>query len=448
MSQKKSAQALGSEKIGKLLFEYSLPAIIGMTAASAYNIIDRIFIGQGVGPIAISGLALTLPIMILGVAFGALVGAGASTLVSIRLGEKREDAASLILGNTVVLNLILSTVYSVLMLIFLDDVLYLFGASSATLPYAKEFMQIILVGNVFMHSYMGLNGIMRASGYPAKAMVTTLATVAVNLALAPLFIFVFNWGIRGAAFATVLSQAAGLIFTVFHFMKQTSFVRFRKGHFSLHADIIRDIFSIGMSSFLMNICTCMITIIVTRKLVQYGGDYAVGAYGIVNSILMFIAMTVMGLTQGMQPIAGYNYGAKQFRRSREVFVYTIIAGSCVTTFGFLMGVLLPWQIARAFTSNEELISLTVYGMRATLLMFPIVGFQMVTSNYFQSIGQAKVSIFLSLSRQVIFLIPLLLILPHFFGLKGVWAAMPAADFSASILTAGILRSKAKKIRLE
>jgi Na+-driven multidrug efflux pump len=239
MNQKNSPHTLGHESIGKLLLDYSLPAIVAMTATSLYNIIDRIFIGQGVGPLAISGLALTLPIMNLGVALGALVGAGAATLVSIRLGEKRDDEASLILGNTVVLNLVISTAYSVIMLVFLDEVLFLFGASSATLPYAREFMQIVLAGNVFLHSYMGLVNIMRASGYPARAMYTTLATVGVNLVLAPLFIFVFKWGIRGAASATVIAQFTGLAVTVIHFSGRKSFLRFTKGHFRLNGDIIR-----------------------------------------------------------------------------------------------------------------------------------------------------------------------------------------------------------------
>jgi putative MATE family efflux protein len=445
MKKHKSAQALGYDRIGKLLLEYSLPAIIGMTASSVYNIVDRIFIGHGVGPLAISGLALTLPLMNLGVALGALVGAGASTLVSIRLGEKRGDEASLILGNTVILNLIISTLYSVAMLIFLDEILFLFGASEATLPFAKQFMQIILAGNVFQHSYMGLNNIMRASGYPRKAMITTLVTVGINILLAPLFIFVFKWGIQGAAFATVIAQIAGLAATIIHFVKKTSFLRFLKGHFSLHLYIIQDIFSIGMPAFAINVCACMIAIIINLKLVKYGGDFAVGAFGIINPIMMCVAMIVMGLTQGMQPIAGYNFGAKQLERVRIVFKYTIIAATCVSTSGFILGEFFPRIIAMAFTSNNELIDLSISGMRIAMIMFPLVGFQMVTSNFFQSIGRAKISMLLALSRQVIFLIPALLILPYFYGVSGVWASMPLADASAFIMTAVVLKSQAKKI---
>jgi len=448
MFRKRTPQALGHDNIGKLLLEYSLPAIVAMTAMSAYNIIDRIFIGQGVGALAISGLALTLPFMNLGIAFGALVGVGAATLISIRLGEKRGEEASLILGNTVILNLIISTSYSIIMLIFLDEVLYLFGASSATLPYAKQFMQIILAANVAVHLYMGLNSIMRSSGYPAKSMLITLATVGINVILAPLFIFVFKWGIRGAAFATVAAQVTGLVVTVIHFSKTASFVHFMKGHFALKAQIIRDIFSIGMSPFIINLCACVIAIIINLGLVKYGGDYAVGAFGIINSVLMCMGMTVLGLIQGMQPIAGYNYGARQFDRVKRVYIYTVVAATCITTTGFLIGELLPRQIALAFTANKELVDLSVYGMRIVMIMMPTVGFQMVTSNLFQSIGMAKVSIFLTSSRQVIFLIPALLLLPYAFGLAGVWGAIPVADFISFLLTFIVMRNMTKKIYIE
>jgi putative MATE family efflux protein len=416
-----------------------------MTASSLYNIIDRIFIGQGVGALAISGLALTLPFMNLGVAIGALIGAGAATLVSIRLGEKRAEEASYILGNTVVLNLILSSSYTVITLFFLEDILYVFGASEATMPYAKEFMQIILLGNLFLHLYMGLNNIMRSSGYPHKAMFTTLATVGINLILAPLFIFVFKWGIRGAAFATVISQFAGFIITIFHFINKSSFLHFMKGHFRLRGDIIRGIFAIGMSPFVINVCACLIIIIMNLQLVKHGGDYAVGAYGIINSVLMFVLMVILGLTQGMQPIAGYNFGALQYERVRIVFRYTVIAATCISVTGFFAGELFPRQIALAFTSNSELVELSVTGMRIAMIFFPLVGFQMVTSNFFQSIGKAKISVILTLTRQVIFLIPALIILPRLFGLSGVWSAIPVADFFSIITTAYVLKTQGRKV---
>lgn len=441
MKKNRSPHLLGSDSVGKLLLEYSLPAIVAMTATSLYNIIDRIFIGQGVGALAISGLAITLPLMNLGVALGALVGAGAATLVSIRLGQQRGDEASLILGNTVILNLIISTLYSIITLIFLDKILLLFGASSATLLYAKQFMQIILAGNVFLHSYMGLTNIMRSSGYPAKSMIITLITVGINVILAPIFIFVFKWGIQGAALATVAAQVYGLVAVTAHFMKKESFLHFMKGHFKLRFEIIREIFAIGMSPFAINVCACLIVIIMNLQLVRHGGDYAVGAYGIINSILMCVVMIVIGLTQGMQPIAGYNYGACRFDRVKAVFRYTVITGTCITTTGFLMGEIFPRQIATAFTGSNELINITVPGMRIAMLMFPLAGFQMVTSNLFQSIGRAKISIFLTLSRQVIFLIPALLVLPGYFGLNGVWAAIPSADLFSSLMTLLVLKNQ-------
>jgi len=353
-----AAELLGTEKIGKLLFQYSLPAIVAMTASSLYNIIDRIFIGHGVGPLAISGLALTLPLMNLAIAFGALVGAGAATLVSIRLGERRQDEALRILGNTVLLNLVLSSVVAAVMLLFLDRILYLFGASRETLPYAKQFMQIVLAGNVFMHSFMGLNNVMRASGYPRKAMVATLITVGLNVLLAPLFIFAFRWGIRGAALATVTVQIIGLGITIRHFSRRDSYVRFQTHHFTPDLRIIRDIVSMGMSNFIVNLCACLITIVLNLKLVTYGGDYAVGAFGIVNSILMCAVMIVLGLTQGMQPIAGYNYGARQFDRVRRVFHEAVVVATCITTLGFLAAELFPRQIALAFTGNARLVEIS------------------------------------------------------------------------------------------
>ncbi len=446
MSDQNTPDELGTGKIGSLLLRYSTPAIVGMTASSLYNIIDRIFIGQGVGALAISGLALTLPIMNLAVAFGAMVGVGASVMVSIRLGEKNREAATLILGNAVALNIGISIAFSIVVLAFLDGILRVFGASSETLPYAKQFMQIILVGNIVTHVYMGLNNIMRAAGHPRKAMVTTLLTIGMNIVLAPLFIFVFKWGIRGAATATVCSQIVGTAWVLKHFAGRQSYIRFERGCMKLNTRVIADIVSVGMPSFLMNVCACIIISIINLRLVKYGGDFAVGAFGIINSILMFIAMVVIGLTQGMQPIVGYNFGAHKRDRVVKTFRYTVVAASCVTSAGFLTAECIPGLIARAFTTNRELIDLSTTGMRIALAMFPIVGFQMVTSNLFQSIGKARVSIYLSLSRQVLLLIPALFVLSHLFGLNGVWAAMPASDLAASVLTFAVLRNQVGKFR--
>ncbi|PKN33959.1 MAG: MATE family efflux transporter [Deltaproteobacteria bacterium HGW-Deltaproteobacteria-19] len=443
-----AADDLGRGKTGRLLLQYSIPAIVGMVAASLYNIIDRVFIGQGVGALAISGMAITLPIMNMAVAFGAWIGIGASAMVSIRLGEKKGKEANLILGNALVLNIIISIAFSAVALIYLDRILYLFGASRETLPYAKEFMQIILIGNIFTHILWGLNSIMRSSGYPRKAMVITLVTIGINLVLAPLFIFAFRWGIRGAAAATVLSQVVGTVWVVIHFMSGKSQVHFERGQIGLRANVVRDILSVGMPSFLLYFCACFIVILLNLRLVMYGGDFAVGAFGIINSIVMFFIMVVIGLNQGMQPIVGYNYGARQGERVFRTFRYTVIAATGVTAAGFLMAECIPGLIARAFTTHQELIDLSTTGMRIVFVMFPLVGFQMVSSNLFQSIGKAKVAIFLSLSRQVLFLIPLLFVLSHAFGLEGVWVALPASDILASLLTLVVLKMQVGKIRAE
>lgn len=438
---------LGVEKLGKLLIQYSVPAIIATSAASLYNIIDRIFIGQGVGPLAISGLALTFPLMNITAAFGAMVGVGASAMVSIRLGQNDRKGATLILGNAVMLNIILGIAVAVITFVFLDPILFALGASKDTLPYAKEFMQVILVGNVFTHLYLGLNNIMRASGYPGKAMVTTLITVGINLALAPLFIFVFHWGIRGAALATVIAQAIGTFWSVIHFSKIGSFVHFLPGYMRLKKVIIRDIISIGMSSFIMLLSASVVISILNLGLGKYGGDYAIGAFGIINSIGNLTVMVVIGFNQGMQPIVGYNYGARQIPRVLRTFKLTIFAGTGVTFFGFLLAEIFPQQIASVFTSNNELITLAVNGMRLNMMMFPIIGFQVVASSFFQSIGKAKVSIYLSLTRQVVFLIPALLILPRFLGLNGVWLGAPVADLTSSLLTLFVLKWQLNKIHL-
>ncbi len=445
MNEKNSPNKLETEKIGKLLLEFSVPAIVTTTATSLYNIIDRIFIGQGVGPMAIAGLALTFPLMNLAAAFGSLVGAGASTMVSIRLGQKDKDGATNILGNSVFLNVVIGIIYTVVMISFLEPILYFFGASDQTLPYAKDFMQIILIGNIFTHLYMGLNNIIRASGYPRKSMTVTLITIGVNIILAPLFIFGFRWGIRGAALATVCAQFTGTLWAIIHFCSKSSYVRFMSGHFKPKIKIILDIFSIGMSTFIMFISLSLVIIIMNMTLEKYGGDYAIGAFGIVSAIQGLFAMIVLGFNQGMQPIAGYNFGAQQIDRVKLVFRKTVIAGIAVTTFGFLVSQIFPGMIASAFTSDDKMIKLTSTGLHLIFAVYPIVGFQMVTSNLFQSIGYARVSIILSLSRQVIFFLPTLIILSNLFQLNGAWLATPVADILSTLLTYFILKDQMKKI---
>lgn len=439
MIRSEEAQQLRSAPLGRLLVKYSLPAITAMVASSVYNLLDRAFIGHGVGPMAISGLALTLPFMNLLAAFGAMVGTGAASLVSIRLGEKRLDQAIGILGNTTILVFVLSSVVSLSVLAFLEPILRLFGASPATLLYAKQFMQIILLGNIVQEAYLGLNNVMRASGYPRRAMIITLLTVGINAVIAPLFIFGFHWGIRGAAFATVLAQCAGLVCTLVHFMESRSRVRFTPRCFRPDLRAMKDIVVIGMPAFILNGCASLVVILLNRQLVVYGGDYAVGAYGILNSILMCMAMVIIGLIMGMQPIAGYNFGAGQFHRVTGALRWTLVAATVISVFGFLMGELFPRPIAMLFTRDVRLAALACTGMRLGMLVFPVVGFQMVTANFFQAIGHPILSILLALCRQIFCLVPMILLLPRLFGLTGVWLALPAADLASAAIAFFVLR---------
>lgn len=439
---------LGTEPVGKLLRQYAIPAIIAMTASSLYNMVDRIFIGQGVSALAISGLAVTFPLMNLAAAFGSLVGVGASTLISVKLGQRDYKTAQQILGNVLVLNTIIGVVFMLLALLFLDPILLFFGASEQTIGYARDYMIIILLGNPITHIYLGLNSVLRSAGHPQKAMYATIVTVILNSILDPLFIFGFKWGIQGAAIATILSQLVALLWQFKLFSNKDELLHFHRGIFHLRRRIVFDSLAIGMAPFMMNLAACFIVILINNGLKSHGGDLAIGAYGIVNSVAFLFVMIVMGLNQGMQPIAGYNYGALQMNRVIGVLRKTIFYATLITTAGFLAGELVPRLIVRIFTPDETLTDLAVYGMRITVMFFPLVGFQMVVSNFFQSIGMAKKAIFLSLTRQVIFLIPFLLILPHFWGITGVWASLPAADFVAFVVAAIMLVSQIRKFKAQ
>lgn len=445
---KGKATELGTERIGKLLGQYAVPAIIAMTASSLYNMVDSIFIGHGVGPMAISGLAITFPLMNLAAAFGSLVGVGASTLISVKLGQKDYPTAQNILGNVVSLNLIIGIVFTLVTLAFLDPILRFFGASDATLPYARDYMVIILLGNVVTHMYLGLNCVLRSAGHPQKAMIATICTVIINTLLDPLFIYGFGMGIRGAAVATILAQILALAWLVKQFCHRNELLHLRRGIYHLQAHLVEGIISIGLSPFLMNVASCFIVILINKGLKTYDGDLAIGAFGIVNRIVFLFVMVVMGLNQGMQPIAGYNFGARQYRRVNEVLKITIIIATLITSSGFLVGMFLPDQVVSAFTADEQLIRLSAHGLQVTLLSFPIVGFQMVTSNFFQSIGMASKAIILSLSRQLLILIPCLLILPLFFQEDGVWYSMPVSDLLASLIALFMLLRQFKKFKQE
>ncbi|MDR0798332.1 MAG: MATE family efflux transporter, partial [Dysgonamonadaceae bacterium] len=344
--------SLGTEKVGNLLAKYAIPSIIAMTASSLYNITDSIFIGHGVGSLALSGLAITFPLMNLSAAVGTLVGVGASTLLSIRMGQKDYETANRILGNVVVLNLILGVIFSILMLTFLAPILRFFGASDDTLPYAYEFMTVLLAGNVFTHMYFGLNALLRSAGHPQRSMTATILTILINVSLNPLFIFVFKWGIQGSALATIIAQSTVLIWQFHLFNNKRYFIHWKKGIYRLRKDIVRDSFSIGMSPFLMNAASCLIVILINRQLIRHGGDLAVGAYGIVNRVATFFVMVVIGINQGMQPIAGYNYGAQKYDRVISVMKKSILCACVIMTFGFAVVELFPHTIAAVFTKRK------------------------------------------------------------------------------------------------
>ncbi len=438
---------LGTEKIGKLLKQYALPAIIAQTAASLYNMVDSIFIGQGVGPLAISGLAVTFPLMNLSTAFGTLVGAGAATMLSVLLGQKNYKAANKVLGNVVTLNTIIGIVFMAIALIFIDPILYFFGASENTLPYAKEYITIILIGNVITHLYFGLNAAMRSSGNPKKAMGLTLFTVIFNTILDPIFIFWLDLGIAGAAWATVISQTIAMLVVIAHFNNKERPFHFEKGIFRLDMRVAKDSLAIGMGPFLMNAAACLVTLFINQQLRKYSGDLGIGAYGICNRFIFMFMMICMGLNQGMQPIAGYNYGARQYSRVREVFWKTARLAMIVTTACFVFGMFLPKAAVGIFTRDPELLELSAKAMRIMTVIFPIVGFQMIATNFFQSLGMVNKSVILSLSRQILFLLPLLYLLPLQMGADGVWISFPISDLVSTLLTVFMLGRLFKKFKM-
>lgn len=398
---------------------------------------DSIFIGHGVGALALSGLTVAKPFMDICAAFGSLVGVGASTQIAIRLGQKRYNLATRVLGNVLVLNGILGFIVMVVGMYYIDPILYAFGASEDTISYAHDYMWVILAGNILTHIYFGLNNVLRSSGHPKSAMVSTIVAVTVNIILDPIFIFALDMGVRGAALATVLSQAVAVIWQFTIFCNPKELLHFHRGMWRMEWDIVRDIFAVGLSPFLMNIAHCFVVIILNNQLKRYGGDMAIGAYGVINRFTFVFAMIVMGLNQGMQPIVGYNYGAKLYPRMLQAFRLTAWWATAMTTIVFLLAEICPQQMVEIFTHDEALIALSVPAMRIVLCMFFCTGFQMVAGNFFTSIGMAAKSIFLSLTRQVLYLIPLTLVLPSLLGLNGVWWSLPISDVVAA-LTAGIM----------
>ena len=420
---------LGTEKIGKLLKMYAVPGIIAQTAASLYNMVDSIYIGHipGVGSAAISGLAVTFPLMNLATAMGTLVGVGATTLISVLLGQKNYDTARKVLSNVLSLNLIIGALFSGVTLAFLDPILRFFGASDVTLPFARDYMLIILIGNVFTHLYFGFNGLIRASGHPKTAMGLTLFTVISNAVLDPVFIFVFEMGIRGAALATVICQMAALVYTMKFFLDKKNLLHFPKPMFQIDWRIAGQSLAIGLGPFLMNSAACLVALFINQQLGKYGGDLAIGAYGIVNRLTMLFIMICMGFNQGIQPIAGYNYGARQYHRVKDVFMLTAKWETLVTSLCFLMAELIPGLAVSLFTNDPGMIEMASKALRILCAGTALVGFSITTSTLFQCLGMVKKSIFLSLSRQLIFLLPLIYSLPMWFQEKGVWMSFPIAD---------------------
>lgn len=441
---------LGDKRIRDLLMQYAVPAIIAMTASSLYNMVDSIYIGhiKDVGSYAISGLAVTFPLMNLATALGTLVGVGAATILSMLLGQRNYKAANKVLLNEVLLNIIIGLAFSVVTLSFLDPILMFFGASRNTLPFARDYMVIILLGNVITHLYFGLNNMVRSSGNPKLAMGLTIFTVVSNTIMDPIFIFVLDMGIKGAAIATVLCQLMALIYTTKYFFNQKNYLHLPKAlrDYKLDIRIAKDSLTIGMGPFLMNSAACIVTLFINQQMLKYGGDLAIGAYGIVNRISFFFIMINMGFNQGMQPIAGYNFGAGKYTRVKRVFKLTVICATIVSCVGFIVSEFMPNLAVSLFTNDPELKELADKGLRLTNLAFPLVGFQMVATNFFQSLGMVHKSILLSLSRQLLFLVPLIYFLPVLFGHRGVWMSFPIADTAAIVLSTILLLSLFRKFR--
>ena len=446
VDNKQKALELGQKPVGVLLWQYALPAIVAMTASSLYNIIDRASIGQVVGPEAIAGLGITFPFMNLSAAFGAAVGVGASTCISVKLGQRDYDTAENLLGNTITLNLVIGFLFMLVCMVFLDPILRFFGASDVTLPYAREFMQVILAGNMITHMYFGMNAVLRAAGKPKHAMYATLFTVGMNIVLVFAFVWWLRWGIRGAALATIASQTMALCWQMWLFSNKRELLHLKRGIYRLKAQLVKNIVAIGISPFLMQTTSCIIVIFMNNQFFRYGGDLAVGAYSIANSVVMALFMFVMGITQGMQPIVGYNYGAQKFDRMLRCLWLSIAAATTILLLGWTMGMLFPRQIARIFATDPELLDMSAHGIVLDMLVFFVVGSQAVITNFFQCIGKVKISIFLSLSRQLIILLPLAYILPLFWELDGVWYAMPFSDFASFFMTIPILWWYLRKLK--
>ena len=434
---------LGTASIRSLLFKYATPGIIAMTAMSLYNMVDSIFIGHGVGAMALSGLTVAKPFMDICAAFGTLVGVGASSLVAIKLGEKDYRSANDILANVIILNVLLGALVMAVGLFWLDPILYAFGASDATISYAREYMEIILAGNILTHIYYGLNSMLRSVGHPRISMYATILAVSLNVILDPIFIFVLDMGARGAALATIISQLVSVVIELIIFLNPKEVIHFHRGIWRLKRDITMRALGIGTAPFLMHMAACFVVIVLNNQLKRYGGDLAIATFGMTNRFMFFFAMIVMGIQQGMQPIVGYNYGANLHVRMVRAYKLSVYCATCVMGVLWLFGVIWPEGFIRLFTHDELLIAQSIVPARIMLCVMFAIGFPMITGNFYTSIGMARKAIFLSLTRQVLFLIPLIISLPYLFNslgwepIWGVWWALPISD-SLSVITAAIV----------
>lgn len=443
-------QELGEAKISKLLIKFSVPAIIGMMVNTLYNIVDRMYIGniKGIGGLALTGVGITMPIMTIIMAFGMLVGLGTSARISLKLGEHKKDEAEEHIGNAFTLIVIISVIITVIGLMFMNPLLSIFGASADTGIYAKQYMQIIFIGTIFNMLSFGLNHSIRSDGNPKVAMLSMLIGAGTNIALDPIFIFTFGMGVRGAAIATVISQIVSTIWILYYFTKGKGIIKIRKKNMKLNKDVIASIFSIGVSPFSMQVAQSIVQILANNSLKAYGGDLAIGAMTIINSIAMIFMMPIFGLNQGSQPIIGYNYGAKKYNRVKNAVKYASIVATIIVTVGWIVIQFAPSLLISIFNREEQLMDIAISGLRIFLFALPVVGVQVISSNYFQSIGKAKISMFLSLLRQVILLIPCLIILPRIggLGLTGVWLAGAVSDAGAALITGIIFYNSVRRLK--
>jgi putative MATE family efflux protein len=440
MSTSSATDRIGTERIGKLLREFSIPAIIGMLVNAIYNIVDRIYVGQGVDPLGIAGISLVMPVMMIFMAASMFIGIGANSLFSIRLGEGRADVVEKIMGHAFALLFLIPGAAIVVIFIFLDPVLtVVLNASEAVYPYAKTYLQIILYGAVFSSMGPGINHFIRSDGHPRTSMFTQILGAGINIILDPIFIFGFGWGVAGAAWATIISQFISFVWVMIYFNSKYTRLRFHIRAMKLEWKLTAEIMAIGFAPFAMQLAISLVNVLLNRSLFRYSGDIAVAAMGIVYSILIVVFMPLQGLNTGAQPIIGYNYGAKKYRRVRQTYKLAVIWGSIFACASFVVFQLFPRFFIAIFRNEEgPLMDMGILALRICTLILPLLAFQMISSNYFQAIGKPVQATVLSLSRQVLFYIPLLFILPRFFDIQGVYFAMPAADLFATVLTAAMM----------